>query len=123
MSGLQHGSAAGIDPPADAPAGACGLHGPAHQPATAPRPPGLVDLAAVTIAGVHAGEPPVTRRTTTGSPNPLLDAERERHINGAWRRRSGVVYPPITLDGMVVGKRGSLGKVSPFAGAALAQPS
>ena len=80
MSAPQHGSAAGNDP-ADAFAGASGLHEPAHQPAASPEPPGLVDLAAVLIAGRQAGEPPTTRRTG-GSPNPLLDAERARRING-----------------------------------------
>ena len=79
MSAPQHGSAAGNDP-ADALAGASGLHEPARQPVAVPQPPGLVDLAAVLIAGRQAGEPPTTRRT--GSPNPLLDAERERRING-----------------------------------------
>ena len=44
--GGQHGSAAGYDPPAGAPAGASGAHDPARQQVPGP----TVDLASVTAA-------------------------------------------------------------------------
>ena len=60
----QHGSAAGSDPPADAPAGAGGAHDPARQRAPGP----TVDLAAVTV------EDALTHPTWSMGPKITIDS-------------------------------------------------
>jgi hypothetical protein len=52
LTGVQHGSAAGFDPSADAPASASGLHEPAHRQ----------HLESNTFDDVIAGMTPPTRR-------------------------------------------------------------
>ena len=67
-TGIQHGSAAGIDPPAGAPANVNNAGG--NDDPILLRPPGSLDPGA--SLAVH--------RSDTGSP--LLDAERRRRANG-----------------------------------------
>ena len=78
-AGIQHGSAAGIEPPAGAPANTNNAGG-SNAPIS---PPGLPSgLAAATIAAVNFGASPATRRRPTDTGSPLLEAERRRRLNG-----------------------------------------
>ena len=78
--GIQHGSAAGSDLPAESVPTA-----PPVDLAAATRPlvgPPLVNLAAVTNAAVNFGTSPTTRRRASETGSPLLDAFRRRHAQG-----------------------------------------
>ena len=69
----QHGSAAGIDQPASAPA--------TENHAGGNNDPNI-RLAAATIAAVGYGASPATRRRPADTGSPLLDAERRRRLGG-----------------------------------------
>ena len=64
-TGLQHGSAAVSDLPAES------------VPTASP-----VDLASATVAAVNFGTSPLTRRRASDTGSPLLDAERRRRAHG-----------------------------------------
>jgi hypothetical protein len=69
----QHGSAAGIDQPASAPA--------TENHAGGNNDPNIL-LAAATVAAVGFGASPATRRRPADTGSPLLEAERRRRLDG-----------------------------------------